>query len=181
MAAKYSRVVLMKTNVILNFGFAKNARFSHFLPNFSRGIQKSRSREPRITSWGSYEKTYLNTRLKIQNHLDGGNWIELKLLGTTFIVRVVVTIWAVGRGASDFDCPSHCNIIGSVYAAVSVHWSHFLNIAVLSFGIFSKSLKWISVIVALCWAWSLSKSDINNEQWFAVLWIFHESQQGAQP
>ena len=40
------------------------------------------------------------------------NWD--KLLGTTFIVRVVVTIWAAGRGASDFGCPSHCNIIGSV-------------------------------------------------------------------
>ena len=41
------------------------------------------------------------------------NWD--KLLGTTFIVRVIVTIWAAGRGASDFDCPSHYNIIGSVF------------------------------------------------------------------
>ena len=40
------------------------------------------------------------------------NWD--KLFGTTFCVCVVVTIWAAGRGASDFDCPSHCNIIGSV-------------------------------------------------------------------
>ena len=39
---------------------------------------------------------------------------ELKLLGTNFIGRVVETISAAGRGASDFDCPSHCNIIGSV-------------------------------------------------------------------
>ena len=30
------------------------------------------------------------------------------------VVCVVVTIWAAGRGSSDFDCPSHCNIIVSV-------------------------------------------------------------------
>ena len=51
----------MKTNVILNFGFPKKARFSHIPHNFSRGIQKSRSREPGTTSWGSYEKTYYNS------------------------------------------------------------------------------------------------------------------------
>ena len=48
----------MKTNVISNFGFAKKAQFSHSPHNFSRGIQKSQSREPGTTSWGSYEKTY---------------------------------------------------------------------------------------------------------------------------
>ena len=35
-------------------------------------------------------------------------------MGTTFIVREVETLSAAGRGASDFDCPSHCNVIGSV-------------------------------------------------------------------
>ena len=35
-------------------------------------------------------------------------------MGTNFIVRVVETISAAGRGASDFDFPSHCNIVGSV-------------------------------------------------------------------
>ena len=49
----------MKTSVIPNFGFAKKARLSQFPHNFSRGIQKSRSREPWTMSWGSYEKTYL--------------------------------------------------------------------------------------------------------------------------
>ena len=46
--------------MILNFGFAKKARFSHFPHNFSQGIQKSRSQELGTTSWGSYEKTYYN-------------------------------------------------------------------------------------------------------------------------
>ena len=40
------------------------------------------------------------------------NW---ELLGATFISRVLVTILAAGRGSSDFDCLSHCNVIESVY------------------------------------------------------------------
>ena len=43
-----------------------------------------------------------------------------KVLATTLNIcvvvniRVVVNIQAAGRGASDFDCPSHYNIIASV-------------------------------------------------------------------
>ena len=53
----------MKTSVILNFGFAKKAQFSGFPHNFSRGIQKSWSQDPGTTSWGSNEKTYIESVL----------------------------------------------------------------------------------------------------------------------
>ena len=76
------------------------------------GLKLAKSTPQKLADFHPKNGCILKTRSKLGNRLDGWNWI----VGHHLYCPCIITIWATVRGASasDFDCPSHCNVICSV-------------------------------------------------------------------